>query len=119
MSFSVYSLVFFFDFFIILSFHWVQASPHLPPLPHYIRLVKLLSLLLQHIHNFNLCHANLVAYWHQARRQMHIIFSEEGDCHHNVVYILKYQGLLCGVGRFSIDEGKGMVAPVAAGVEVM
>lgn len=50
---------------------------------------------------------------------MHVVFSEQGHRYCNVVNVLKDQSATFSVLLFSSDEVEGMIAPVAAGIEVM
>ena len=65
-------------------------------------------------------HGDLVgAYRHEAAREALVVLHQEADGDHEVVDVVEDQGALLGVGVLLLEEGLGVVAPVAEGVEVV
>ena len=93
--------------------------PHLPPPPHDLLLTKPSRLPPQHLRNLTFLHTNLVPDRHQTLSQLHVILPQQRNRHHDVVDIVENERAVGGVLGFGFREGKGVVAPVPARVEVV
>jgi hypothetical protein len=73
----------------------------------------------QHVRQLFLVHPHLLPYRHQTSRQLDIVFSEQRDCHHQVVDIVKDKGRAGSVLGFGPEESAWVIAPMAQWIQVM
>ena len=74
----------------------------------------------QHLHPLLVRHGNLLRPdRHKALGEGVVVFAEEPHCDHHIVDVVEDEGVLRGVVVPGLEEGDGVVAPVAEGVEVV
>lgn len=74
----------------------------------------------EHVHPFGVRHFDLgLADGDHAFCEVVVVFHEQADGHHDKVNVVEDEGCLGGVVLAGLQEGDGVVAPVAEGVEVV
>lgn len=89
------------------------------PLPGDILVGEPARLGAQHVCDFLARHVNLVADGHEAVGEVEVVVAHESEGHHVVVDVVEDEGATVAVGGFGLEEVNGLLAPVAAGVEVV
>ena len=73
----------------------------------------------QHIGELLLRHSDLIAHGHEAVGEVQVVLLHQFESHHQVVDVVEDEGAAVAVGGFGLEEVHGLVAPVAARVEVV
>jgi len=76
-------------------------------------LAESLRLRPQHLHQLFLVHSDLLPDRNQTTRQLGIVFSQQRDCHHQVVDVVEDKGRASSVLGLGLEKRAWVIAPMA------
>ena len=84
-----------------------------------LRLAQTAGLPAQHVHELGVGHVHLGAEGHEVAGEGGVVLAQQAEGQHVEVDVAEDEGAAAGVEVLVLDEVRGLVAPVAARVEVV